>query len=277
MLQAAMSTHKVPWVPAEVRGKMRMLKTKLNKDYDTAIDNLSAKNVSKMVINATIKTSKIGRQRAFNKAQKLLPGVKLEWQTKHYSVWSTLRHREAVIGVTDDPGEKQDAVTLDFIVAGTKMLERDSLVVYRGLWSLEIPDHAVLRMFWRSRNIDVPTALYEAHNWLLGARRISPMPRPEEVFFLPAGDGVLLGNFISGIGESGCELVFYFRAKTWLHNDQLYDSQTVMSQEIEVGKCFGTQEFLPAPLRIVKETDLEMVFDVVPLYKPFLRGSREEF
>jgi hypothetical protein len=259
----------IPNVPAEVRGKLRLFKTKLTKDYKALERNLDSKAVTTMMTNATIKNSKIGRQRALQKAQKMLPGAKLELTTKHVTIWSLLHPREAVISNPSHPGEKQDAVTMDFLVSGEKLLEKDTLVCYRGLWDLEIPDHALARMIHRSPNIDIRKAIYEAHYWLLNAKRIVPMPGLEEVFYLPAGDGVFLGHIISAIGDDHDGVIFYFRARTWLHKDQLYDNQISLPQDDK--ECFGVFEMLPGPLRLIKESDDNPnEFEVLRLYKPFL-------
>lgn len=256
-----------PSVPAEARGKLRRFKAQLTHDYAQMKKHISSDEVRQTLVNTAIKNSKVGRGRAMQKVQRLLPGLKLEWQTKHYTVWSILRHRIPVIAVPSHDGEKQDAVCMEFVVSGVNMLDRNKLATYRGLWSIEVPSHALARMFHRSPNIDPHKALYQAHNHLLHAKPVRPIPAATEVFYLPAGDGVFLGHIISGMGQSqNCDILFYFRARTWLQNDQLFENQIIMP----LGKgndCYGKMEMLPNPLRLITELD-DRFIEVMPLPKP---------
>jgi hypothetical protein len=127
------------------------------------------------------------------------------------------------------------------------------------LWSVEISDHALLRVLQRDPAADLDAVLLDVHRATLrlandiateaDAAAAAGEERPSG-FLVPAGDGVFICEFAAAFDRSVWEGMLAARAVTWLHNDQLHDDQRP-EPEGKPGDRLGEGILLPAPLRRV--------------------------
>jgi hypothetical protein len=241
-----------------IRGKLRIWKNGLARQYryiDRATKNPGLRVISR---DMTLRNSMVGRRRAFDKLRKLL-GNALTLELLHLkgnyplALWTVLKPR---VSVTDDPARSQDCVTVNYLIAGTLPLSIGQLGFGfdDGLWSLEVPDHALGRLLERSPQSDLSAVLLDAHHKVLQLSSITPMGPREEgelpKFLLPAGPGALVCSFtvVPDISNDN-ELSVHVYAHTWLANEMLYDNQVKSVDIGKLGQRLIDKQLLPVPLR----------------------------
>jgi hypothetical protein len=118
------------------------------------------------------RSSATGRQRAFAKIAKriattgaTLEGIRLDGRSP-CAVWSILKPRVSVRIEPDDPSDAQNCISVNYIYVG----DLDG-IPHRadGLWTLEIPDHALGRLLHRSP-ADPAVSIAAAHHAALRLR-----------------------------------------------------------------------------------------------------------
>jgi hypothetical protein len=157
----------------------------------------------------------------------------------------------------------QDSVVVQYLIVGGRKY-RGKLT--RGVWSLEVPDHALMRLVQRDRNADIGKVILEAHNaalWMPYARA----PKNTRVGFnLPAGKGVFMCRMYHAadhpetknpIGADTQRPLVAIRPWSWLHHDQLTEGQDRLTvTRAQPGqKTMGDSSLLPRPLRLREKTD----------------------
>jgi hypothetical protein len=189
---------------AETRGKVRLWKQKLARDFaifDSAYHRLGAGDLRKLPLDLVL-CSRCGRQRASEKINKLLgPGATLE--AKHLNgtsvLWSIYKPSNNVI-LNDDPSFTQNCVTINYIIAGEVPGRMGGIV--NGLWTLEVPDHALGRAVERSRSLHPGAIIREAHQNLLELPSNIISERPNFLdhslpgVYIKAGPGCFVGHLI---------------------------------------------------------------------------------
>jgi hypothetical protein len=170
------------------------------------------------------------------------------------AVWSVIKAREAVAVEPDEPGFAQACVTINYAVAGG--LDKG---VAEGLWTIEVPDHALGRLLQRAPGVDIDGALRGAHFALLGAVQDSlPLAHRDARFMVPAGPGVFMCSALHGPDIStGGQINIHIHAHTWLHSDQLRDDQEA-ALIVAAGACqprLAQSWLLPFPLRRLVRAD----------------------
>jgi hypothetical protein len=146
-----------------------------------------------------------------------------------------------------DPADAQNCITVNYIVIfdGGNVVNRGE-----GLWTLEIPDHALGRMLHRSKAGSIAEAHHAALRMRLDdATRNRAFDRDFQ-FLLPAGSGAFVCSLCCGIELSqGGERSMHVRVHTWLSTDQLRDDQTLLIDDGGAGARLGDGWLLPSPLR----------------------------
>jgi hypothetical protein len=271
---------KVSYGDAEVRGKMRLWTTELARRY--RIFNHAYRDVGMLPLaEDMVKKTRLGRRRAFNKlAQMLGPGVTLETVRLDgkfpLAVWSILKPRDAVIvNATPESGNAQDCVTVNYVLAGA-MPHRPAGDIGEGLWTLEVPDHALGRCIKRclERGIDPsPTAIIrEAHHNLLRLRAAAVMPDnvlgSGHRFLVKAGPGgfVCQLRFAPDVSHGNYDVHVF--AGTWLADDMLHEDQVLLVDDGKPGERLIDRWLVPALLRHIVKLERKMV-DVI-LWSPGL-------
>jgi hypothetical protein len=150
-----------------IRGKLRHWKERLARQYrvmERAFGNDA--QLRPIVEDMTKRGSPHGRRRAFDKIVRALgPGVMLEGLRLDgdypLALWSILKPRESVaVDAPVESGLAQHCVTVNYVLAGR--LPHVLFGISEGIWSLEVPDHALGRAIERSGLL--PDALIaEAH------------------------------------------------------------------------------------------------------------------
>jgi hypothetical protein len=128
-------------------------------------------------------------------------------------------HGGGVIHIRDDPRFTQDCV----VVFGACLSQTRGNVRGPRFPALEIPDHALARMFHRSPSIDAATALREAASAWLSAD--ASAVRASESVILPAGAGLLLCLPIDGLRPEGGKTVLYASARTFFRRNMAFPDQ----------------------------------------------------
>lgn len=195
------------------------------------------------------KTNARGRDRVVKRIQRALPGVR--W----FSPPSYVRERvgQVMIGAyldnsgptiiePRDPGQTQESVVVRYILLAKNR-------IYGGLWTLEIPIHALGRIAQRLPNANLADVIYAGHRRALAS--VIGDARPGTGFWLatpPAG--AFFCELIVGPDES-CneELTTFIRARTWVHNDQLRDDQHPIPEAVNGQPRLGDGLLLPMPIR----------------------------
>jgi hypothetical protein len=257
---------------AEVRGQLRQWKKKLAQSYtifNNAFKELQDGKLTPLVIDM-VKCSRAGRERAFERISKALgPGVTLESASlgkgnSSLAIWSILKPRDAVTVVAgDDRSERerwslaQDCVTVDYVLIGCV----DSMILTgSGLWTLEVPDHALGRAVERSRFLHPGAIIREAHLNLLDLpatvlNRTNFTNNNSSGAYIKAGPGCFAGHF--RLGEDASienRLGAHVRVKTWLDADQLFERQIVLCEKAAPGKRLGDGWLRPSPLRRIEQS-----------------------
>ena len=256
----------VTYSDAETRGRLRVWKQKLARDYatfDAAFRGMGDDNgnIRSDWPIELVRCPRAGRRRAFEKIKRALgPGavleeVRLEKRGKAYAVWSILKPRAAVtLAAAENASDEeraslaQDCVTLNYIVIGTS-----DILVTEGLWTLEVPDHALGRAVERSGLLNPETIIRNAHRNLLDLPTsvlTNTSLNGDSGAFIKAGAGCFAGRIGLAADRSG-DMDVHVRTKTWLDENQMHDDQIVLSGKGEEGSRLGDGWLKPAPFRII--------------------------
>jgi len=278
-----MNAHKrIDSISTEARGKLRRFKAEIT-ERDERLDSLLLGNTNfdDVIDNFMFKGGK-GKERAFAKLQQMVP-AKLEFVSNkpRCIVWSAPVCSTHILSKPTTMGEAQSAIVMEFI-AVRFIHGRRGFAVDRGIWTLELSDHALGRMFQRNPEIDPFAALQQAHQSILAAADDSYKSR-NAIVYVSAPGGLFSGNIIWGglhtnavddpimtkfiqekYGEEYNQVLVYFRAKTYLHDDQLGPHQKPLRKGIH---SFGQGLMLPYTLRSIHPTDEEPNYTVIPWVK----------
>jgi hypothetical protein len=268
-----------PRVSAETRGALRLLKQQLAADY-ARLEALLPR-LCVLAGEFVARGSAKGRQRVFAKLDRLispyasLSDLQLEQPTP-LALWAVLRPREAVILNSDDPGEQQDCVAVNYLLVGAAKGPRWAGWA-DGLWTLEVSDHALHQLIARAPGVAVTETLLAAHRCAL----LLPLSRFAhdylETILLRAPPGVFICEWLAGADASlDGHTAVHLRAKTWLHDDQLRADQQQLPAG-ESGDRLGENYLRPAPLRQLERSG-RAVRAWVPNWAPSLgmpAGTRQ--
>jgi hypothetical protein len=169
------------------------------------------------------------------------------------------RTAEAVTVNPTTEGQKQDCVAVNYVLIGALAGPGRGGMTAAGLWSVEIPDHALLRVLQRNPAAELDSVLLGVHRSTLrlsndiaaeaDAAAIAGKERVSGVL-VPAEDGVFICEFGAATDRSNWQEMLAVRAATWLHNDQLHDDHRPVP-EGKPGNRLGEGLLLPVPLRRV--------------------------
>jgi hypothetical protein len=231
-----MTQQPVAYGKPEVRGQLRAWKQKLDRDH-AAFERAYTAPVGDLrnaPVDLVKRSSRPGRERALAKIQHAFgPGVTLEiahLDGKHpHAVFSILRPRNAVtVETSGDVADAeraslaQDCVSVNYIVAGCMPGPPEHAGLAEGLWTLEVPDHALGRAVERSRFLHPGAIIREAHlNLLAMPSRVvnqrafgHPDERDE---LIKAGPGAFVAHIRAGRDVSlGEAHEVHVRVRTWL-------------------------------------------------------------
>jgi hypothetical protein len=230
----------------EARGKLRVWKQQLARHYAMLEKRFRSEDILKTCVAFALRGSAIGRKRAFDKLSKAFTGCTLECVRldgpNPWALWSVLKPRTSV-AVNEGPELSQDCVAVHFILAG-KLPNDDAFC--SGMWTLEVPDHALGRLFQRSGGADPAACIMEAHHVLLRLR-MKDVVTDGLTFSVRAGPGAFHSRLLVGTDDDDQGLIV--SARTWVADGQLFDNQVVHVGEGKPGERLGDTYLLPLPLR----------------------------
>jgi hypothetical protein len=257
---------------AEVRGKLRQWKQKLSDEYQIYSHAYVNLGIADAFNDFAKRGSEKGRRRAFEKISKAFgPGPKLEQVSRGkrpIALWSILNPREPVlVGAPDETGLNQNCVTVNYIICGDIpdfFGDGRRASAAEGLWTLELPDHALARVIHRSGMLP-DSIIRDAHQTLLGLS-YKLLPRDNETRFrLKAGPGCFVCHMSVGRDEDDGLIVIHVRTDTWIDNDALRDWPPVLSGEAKHGERLMDGLLRPRPLCRIENTDQGLMIE--PLYR----------
>jgi hypothetical protein len=199
----------VAYGDAQTRGQIRHWKKKLAERYGQFLRAYDNQNILTPITADLIKGSGGTRRGALDKLIKLFgPGATLETaeieRRNGYALWSILKPRYAVFvdtqtGKSDAKKTEaeigsltQDCVTVNYICV---VARNGAAFVGEGLWTLEVPDHALGRAVERSGLLQPETIIREAHRSALNAPVRPDWPAKP---LLKAGAGCFSIKFTGG-------------------------------------------------------------------------------
>jgi hypothetical protein len=206
---------------AEATGRLRLLRAVVASRAELTHKILDARTLDRDVESLVRRGSERGRQRAAVRLRAFLPAV-FEWRRVTSGLLGAYLEaaRYPIIQTPSDPGQTQPSVAVAYLVLGT-----EEMLTATGLWTLEVPDHALRRALERDRPGDVEGKIREAHAALLRASIDRRPPIGGEFLIPTSGPGVFVAEWIPGKLRSNGKHMVYARARTWLHDDQLSSSQ----------------------------------------------------
>jgi hypothetical protein len=257
----------VTYGDAETRGRLRQWKKKLAHDYtlfDAAFRELQD-GKSFHLAEDMVQCTRVGRQRAFDRINRSFgPGATLESarlgrNNRSMAIWSILKPRDAtaMAAYTADMSETergsllQDCVTVNYVVVGCVS---STVLVAEGLWTLEVPDHALGRAVERSRLLHPGVLIREAHLNLLDLpAAVLNQPNFTDSkspgVYIKAGSGCFAGYFqVAEDVSIGGRYSASVRLRTWLDADQLFERQIILCEKGEPGTRLGDTWLRPHPL-----------------------------
>ena len=245
----------VTYASAEIRGKLRVWKTELARQYHIYECAYHARELLRDVDDFAHCGGK-GRQRAFDRIRKRLgPAPRLEhadMDKRPVTVWSVLNPRESV-ALEGDPGRMQDCVTINYLVLGNMKRNKQDLIA-EGLWTLEIPDHALGRAIERSGMLP-DQIIREAHETLLHLPAKKVLLNGDS-FLLRAGKGGFICQFSMGKDvEQPDHIQLHVRAPTWISDDMMGPSQEPLCMKGKPGERLGDAWLRPRPFTKITEIE----------------------
>jgi hypothetical protein len=257
----------VAYPDAEVRGQLRAWKRKLAERY-AEFELACAGRVRAMAVDLVKRPAE--RQRTLEQIKRALgDGVTLESfhrGRRAHAIFSILKPREAVLmaknGGPASGTLAQDCVSVNYIVIGYMPGPPEHVSVADGLWTLEVPDHALGRAVERSRALHPGVIIRQAHLNLLALPQsvAASMSRKDDAgVLIKAGAGAFVAELRLAPDVSTHNAVqCHVRVKTWLADDMLGADQNPLCEPGEPGDRLGDAWLRPAPFRrIVRAGDHE--------------------
>jgi len=266
-----MSPIGVVYGNAEVRGRLRVWKKQLAQHYaqfDVGYESLRDGNL-KSIPQDLVKCTRGGRERALSAIRRAVgPGATFEttYLNGRLALFSILKPRSSVICETYpdvSEGERaslfQDCVTVNYFLVGKiPGALGDRIELAEGLWTLEVPDHALGRAVERSRYLHPGAIIREAHLNLLelpnAAMRLLNGER--RTAYVKAGPGCFVAAISAARDVSNDDQYgVHVRVATWLDEDQLHADQVPLHEKGKPGDRLVDGWLRPEPLRKIVETE----------------------
>lgn len=259
--QRTASVRATQYPDATIRGRLRQWKAELASSYAAFDRAFTAPEFEQAAGEFAARKSITGRERAFARLHRLLtPTATLEgvrFGGNHpIAVWSILCPRKAVTtgkedGSAVDPALRQACVVLNYAIA---YRSEGGARCGEGLWTLEVPDHALGRLTERSQAS--PEAVIRAAHHNLLRLRIDQLASDGIIhtgrqFLVRGGDGGFVCSFRGGADASlGGEYSVNAFAHTWVGAEMLHHDQVMLVDDGAPGHRLGDGPLLPAPLRL---------------------------
>jgi Fe-S-cluster formation regulator IscX/YfhJ len=261
-------------IDAEARGKVRMFKQKLDKDYvairafyTTALD-------TEFVRDFVLKKGK-GRQRVFDRINQFLlahrarpAALRLDGK-KPMAAWAFLRPCEAVLADPEDPRDTQDAVSVNYLFIGWAPHRPGFIFKYANLWSLEVTDHTLGRYFQRTRDNDLSTAIFRLHDGILNINQDDLTMKPDDPFHIRIGEHTWCAELrVTNDDKDECgEKLVHAIVRTYMDFDSLSprrEIKLVVPKPQAVGSRLGDHLLMLPPFRRLDKQRGVLVYNNLP-------------
>jgi hypothetical protein len=236
-------------VTAEARGKLRQVKQELVILYSRLEREFP--KLQTLAADFVARGSVKGRVRAFTKLDRLLSrhaalcDLNLE-PPAPLALWAALKPRGAVLLNSEDPGQQQDCIAVNYLMVGA-VKGPNSAGWADGLWTLEVSDHALHQLIIRAPGVRVAETLLLAHQAALMLPVSQFIQEYVDPVMLRAPLGVFICEWLGGHDPSIDGTAIHLRARTWLHSDQLRDDQQPFHDGAP-GDRLGEGHLRPTPL-----------------------------
>jgi len=217
---------------SESRGRLRTIKTKLAAEFGAFMKGVEKLSDTTAPSDLMLKKG-TGRKRALARVVAATRAGKLErthGRKGHaFFAFSILHPRDAILAPNPrlSPGESasrdQSTISVDYLsigdIGGGPGIET-------GSWGLDVTDHASSRYLQRGDD-NLESAIWQAFRALMAAPAITAAKDGD--LFVPAGDGVFIGQLIFTQDESDGNPGMLFRCETWIHEDMRGENQVPLA------------------------------------------------
>jgi hypothetical protein len=263
--------RQIPPVPNPVTGRARGLARQLKREIaEREAQIVAVFNSGRFydILSDFMYKSGKGQQRALTRLKQIMPAkIELVRTRPNIIIWSVLACTEHLIADPIREGEVQDSVVMEHIT--TRMVNNRRFKATSGAWTIEIPDHALGRLYQRNPKAQGYDVLYQTHYTVLQTKAFKPLYRTQSVY-IPTDGGLWAGHiiyagttvsqpdpnpeleaFLNGKhgGDGNNEVMCFFRARTYLDESMLAPNQEPAEQG---NPCFGEGIMLPWPIRTVR-------------------------
>lgn len=170
-----------------------------------------------------------------------------------HATWAVIKPRGPVLdarGLQLTPGEQQAGVVVNYLVAGRMAPDA---TLSEGLWTVEIPMHALGRALQRDPTASLDALVLELHRRLLAAPTAGLDSYVCDGMVVKAGRGAFLCTcYPPALNVSTGRPSLLVRANTWLQSEQLRGEQRHQATRLDSvteEPSLGMSWFLPDPLR----------------------------
>jgi hypothetical protein len=159
-------------VSAEARGRLRLWKAAASTQCAQLDRAIKSGRVAQFGFDLAKRRFEVERRRMIRAARNLLgPAAHLEAASlkgkSPHLLLTVLRPRESGLIDRVDPSDDQLVVAVEYLIVGVSARSGGWA---SGLWSMEIPDHALGRILQREPRADPTTVLLDAHRNALALR-----------------------------------------------------------------------------------------------------------
>jgi hypothetical protein len=246
--QRALPTAPYP-VSAEAKGKLRLWKAAASAGCAQIDRAISSGRLAQLGDGLARRRLEAERKRMVRAAGNLLgPAAHLEAASLKgkapHLLYTVLRPRDSGLIDRVDPSDDQLVVAVEYLVVGVSA-RSDGWA--KGLWTMEIPDHALHRIYQREPRADLTQVLLDGHRnaLLLRVEQLRPYNSAcgHQGFLLKAGPGALVTLlWHNGAGQH------YLRPETWLSDDALAPGRVVLAPDGEPGERMAHRLLRPSAL-----------------------------
>jgi hypothetical protein len=248
-------------VSTEARGKLRLWKAGASAGCAQLDRAIKSGRIAQFGFDLAKRRFEVERRRMVRAARNLLgpaahlEGASLKGRSPHL-LFTVLRPRDSGLIDRVDPSDDQLVVAVEYLVVGTSPR---SSGWSSGLWTMEVPDHALHRVYQRDPRADLTATLLDGHRNALALRVEQLRPYSKRVFWLRAGPG----GFTALLWDTGTGQL-YLRPETWVADDGLYPGRDVLRPDAEPGERLGNRLLRPSALRMPAFSPPQAVSDNFP-------------
>jgi hypothetical protein len=241
-------------IPAEIRGKLRMLKRGLMPTADAIERTMKSDDRIGQLVNAFVANTGYRRKHALRELRQAFPSAWITAtkaspkDTRLQIMWLVPMPR---LLAGDDPSYDQDCILVCVALAWQTAQRATN---FWSNWAVEAPDHCTGRLLQRLPDADLPSALFTAAEAYLSgdAEQVFGEFGDSSSVLLPVGGGHFAASILQpSDGETSNT---HARCKTWLAPEMQVDIGAIVRPAADptdtvLWRLYGQQNFTPHLLK----------------------------